>query len=1384
MTVDEDGDWAKAGEDDYIYKFTTEYAKSSHATCRLCSEKIKKDTVRVGVPVKWGGGTNGFINAWQHLICARSQDGEEVTKDEIWGIEKLKASDQIDLLAELQKKGLPSHIQKIDPNDKNFLKKRSMPSIQQPSKVEMKLMPYQSEGVGWMVKSEDSHVRGGVLADEMGMGKTLQAISLIMATRAERKAILKKYKEQQGNAKKENDEEDNSKKSPISSNSSSSSSGCCGSNSGSSGSSSKATKSKTKSSRRKKQNTASEKKSSSSTPQVTTPPRSKKKGTKKKKKKKGGNDDEDYDPDEEDDDDDDDGAFTPQSHKSYVKSKTQSTETKKKAKKGEEAKKDENGANLYPNLKNALATLKTVEPEEFGPTLVVCPSSAMMQWRDEIYRCTTGGSVKVFLYYQNRKNIKPRDLLKYDVVLTTYAVLEYDYRRQVNKQKVSCEYCNKLYLPRKLILHNQYFCGPNSMRTQKQQKTERTKTKKAALEKAKVTLKITKKKPTKKTEDGAKAVKKKPAKGKKGKRKAKMPTPTAIYRELMADANREAVPMYVSTKKKKKTGTEKNESPNGAKASETRKTNTTTNTRTMKSNDNNASQASTTTLARPLAKLQDSLTSGPLDPAPSSLGSSDSQTPRKRRAARSVTKTSPYFSGAKRKKEEKKKSAYIDDSDDEDYDPNEDSLKPKKKKNGKGAKKKATSTTRKPSMKKAPDTKKSKPRKKNGKKKVEESSSDEESSSEDDDDDSSSSDDDDVDDEEFTDRDGVNLRKSTLHRTKWLRIILDEAHKIKGRTNSTAKAVYALKSTYRWCLTGTPLQNRVSELYALIRFLVLAPHSYYFCKTKGCPCVSLYWEFGPRSKKCTKCGCTPMRHYSFFNKMVMNPIKRYGYIGDGRKAMLRLKQDILDVVMLRRTKVERAEDIKLPPLNINIEMLTLDASERDFYECIYKNSRSKFDTYVNKGTLLNNYAHVFQLLSRLRQTLDHPYLVVHGQFEGEKQNLPSKSSGHSDVCGICGFDILKSRDCVLSACHHTFHKSCLEEYTKEFNGENDGEENENSLSDTKQKKKRKRTATKKKKNNANGIDKVLTCPVCFIPLTVQMNEVRGLDETNDSSTITTEDPTKCIICMEKERNALLVPCGHIYTCSDCTKIFRKRKNACPVCRATIRKVIVQTPSSSSSSSSSNNGSNSSRSTSTTTTTTRKRASSSKNILLGRKSIVQQLTMDNFESSSKVEAVLRHVKALAKTKGNKGIIFSQYNRMIDIVEWRLKDAGYNVVKLVGTMSLKQRSAVLHQFKTDPDIHIIIMSLKAGGEGLNLQEASHVFVLEPWWNPAVELQAIQRAHRIGQTKTVTAIRFITKDTIEERMSELQEKKQLVFEGTIDSSALALSQLTTDDLRFLFK
>mmetsp|Transcript_30528 Transcript_30528/g.65362 ORF Transcript_30528/g.65362 Transcript_30528/m.65362 type:complete len:120 (+) Transcript_30528:1-360(+) len=118
-----------------------------------------------------------------------------------------------------------------------------------------------------------------------------------------------------------------------------------------------------------------------------------------------------------------------------------------------------------------------------------------------------------------------------------------------------------------------------------------------------------------------------------------------------------------------------------------------------------------------------------------------------------------------------------------------------------------------------------------------------------------------------------------------------------------------------------------------------------------------------------------------------------------------------------------------------------------------------------------------------------------------------------------------------------------------------------------------------------------------------------------------------------------------------------------------------------------------------------------------------------------------------------------------------------------MPITTRRSMLEAFKHDKQIKLLLLSLKAGGEGLNLQVASHVFVLEPWWNPAVEMQAIQRAHRIGQTKPVRALRFYTEGTIEERMMQLQEKKKLVFEGTIDSNIESLTRLTGEDIRFLF-
>ena len=151
---------------------------------------------------------------------------------------------------------------------------------------------------------------------------------------------------------------------------------------------------------------------------------------------------------------------------------------------------------------------------------------------------------------------------------------------------------------------------------------------------------------------------------------------------------------------------------------------------------------------------------------------------------------------------------------------------------------------------------------------------------------------------------------------------------------------------------------------------------------------------------------------------------------------------------------------------------------------------------------------------------------------------------------------------------------------------------------------------------------------------------------------------------------------------------------------------------------------------------------------------------------------------------KAIIFSQYVSFLDLLEHRLLLGGIRVVKLNGGMNLAQRDSVLTAFKEDPGVRVILISLKAGGVALNLTVASRIFLMDPWWNPAAEYQAIDRAHRLGQHKPIRAVRFVVRNTVEERILRLQDKKRLVFEGTVGGDAASLSQLSEDDLRFLFQ
>ncbi|KAM5580614.1 hypothetical protein ABKV19_010060 [Rosa sericea] len=620
-------------------------------------------------------------------------------------------------------------------------------------------------------------------------------------------------------------------------------------------------------------------------------------------------------------------------------------------------------------------------------TLVVCPVVAVSQWVSEIERFTSKGSTKILVYHGANREKSSKQFLEYDFVITTYSIVEADYRKHVMPPKEKCPYCGKLFYETKMSIHLKYFCGPNAIRTEKQSKQQRKK--------------------------------------------------------------------HLPSKKPCESSKEKISGSSG-------------------------------------------------------------------------TKKGAHRKGSKLQKD--------DDMDSEDVV-----------------------------------------------------------------------------------RD-MNKKNSVLHAVKWNRIILDEAHYIKSRRCNTAKAVLALESTYKWALSGTPLQNRVGELYSLVRFLQLVPYSYYLCK--DCDCRTLDHSSTPQ---CSNCPHSSVRHFCWWNKILKN-------------------------IVLRRTKKGRAADLALPPRIVSLRKDTLDIKEQDYYESLYTDSQALFNTYVDAGTLMNNYAHIFDLLTRLRQAVDHPYLVVYSATAALRNGNKANIDNTEKVCGICHDP---AEDQVVTACEHVFCKACLIDFSASLGQ--------------------------------------VSCPSCSKLLTVDLTTSVGAGNQTTKTTI---------------------------------KGFRSS------------------------------------------------------------SILNRIQLENFQTSTKIEALKEEIRFMVERDGSaKGIVFSQFTSFLDLIHYSLQKSGVNCVQLVGSMTMSARDTAIKRFTEDPDCRIFLMSLKAGGVALNLTVASHVFLMDPWWNPAVERQAQDRIHRIGQYKPIRIVRFVIENTIEERILKLQEKKELVFEGTIGGSSEALGKLTEADLKFLF-
>ena len=172
-----------------------------------------------------------------------------------------------------------------------------------------------------------------------------------------------------------------------------------------------------------------------------------------------------------------------------------------------------------------------------------------------------------------------------------------------------------------------------------------------------------------------------------------------------------------------------------------------------------------------------------------------------------------------------------------------------------------------------------------------------------------------------------------------------------------------------------------------------------------------------------------------------------------------------------------------------------------------------------------------------------------------------------------------------------------------------------------------------------------------------------------------------------------------------------------------------------------------------------------------------------ELGPKLEELLDRLREIT-AEGHKALVFSQFTSFLAILELHLKKEKIPYLYLDGQTSLKDRQARVEQFQSDGSkTPLFLISLKAGGCGLNLTAADYVFLLDPWWNPAVENQAIDRTHRIGQTRKVHACRLITRGTVEEKVLELQKQKKHLAEAILSIDGSLLQKMSWEDLQMLF-
>ena len=485
-----------------------------------------------------------------------------------------------------------------------------------------------------------------------------------------------------------------------------------------------------------------------------------------------------------------------------------------------------------------------------------------------------------------------------------------------------------------------------------------------------------------------------------------------------------------------------------------------------------------------------------------------------------------------------------------------------------------------------------------------------------------------------------------LFSLEFFRVILDEAHFIKNRQSKTAKACYELSAQHRWVLTGTPIVNRLEDLFSLVRFLRVEPWS----------------------------------NFSFWKTFITVPFESKDFL-----RALDVVQTVLEPLVLRRTKDMKTPDgqalVPLPPRTIDIEEIELSKAEKEVYDYIYNRAKRTFNATMEAGTLLKSYTTIFAQILRLRQSCCHPILTRNKVIAAEEE----EAAAASDIANGLADDM------------------DLQELIDRFTSE-EGEQDANRF-------------------GAHVLQQIQAeagneCPICA-------------EEPMIDPAVTGCWHSACKKC-------LLDYIEHQSDKHELPRCFNCRE---PINQRDVFEVIRHE---------STDEADLYNATPPGQLSTRPE----KRITLRRV---------GSEGSAKIAALLSHLKRLRREEpGTKSVVFSQFTSFLDLISPALARENIPFLRFDGAMSQKARAAVLAEFADSAKARrgcVLLLSLRAGGVGLNLTMARRVFMMDPWWSFAVEAQAIDRVHRMGQEGAVGVVRFVVKGSIEGRMLRIQERKKFM-------------------------